>query len=100
MQIEKVNQVAGFHILTIILPIKARRQVEINMLLFFKGYLTKRELELSLTGSGEPFHSDEMQEMWTAIKGLKLPADASSTEHRTLPPDAVDYASFTKFMMK
>ncbi|EFX86400.1 hypothetical protein DAPPUDRAFT_35746, partial [Daphnia pulex] len=31
-----------------------------------KGYLTKKELESSLTGSGEPFSADEMEEMWTA----------------------------------
>lgn len=60
------------------------------------GYLTKRELESSLTGSGEPFSSDEFEEMWTAIKALRFPSDSD----RTLPSDAFDYSLYTKYMMK
>ncbi len=36
-----------------------------------KGYLTRAELETALTGSGEPFSTDEMEEMWTAIRSLE-----------------------------
>ena len=62
----------------------------------FLGYLTKKELESSLTGSGEPFSTDEMDEMWTAIKALRSPLDSD----RILPSDAFDYTLYVKYMMK
>ncbi|KAK4002070.1 dynein regulatory complex protein 8 [Daphnia magna] len=61
-----------------------------------KGFLSRKELESSLTGSGEPFSSDEMEEMWTAIKALRCPSDSD----RTLPPDAFEYSVYAKYMMK
>jgi hypothetical protein len=64
--------------------------------LSFTGYLTKKELESSLTGSGEPFSTDEMEEMWTAIKALRFPSDSD----RVLPSDAFDYSLYAKYMMK
>jgi len=67
-------------------------------MLSLKGYLTRKELELALVGAGEPFSSDEFDEMWTAIKVLRLSAEERST--LPMPPDSFDYVQFTKFIMK
>ena len=63
--------------------------------LSISGYLNKKELESALTGSGEPFSTDEMEEMWTAIKALRFPES-----DRALPSDAFDYTLYAKYMMK
>ena len=50
-----------------------------------KGYLTRAELETALTGSGEPFSADEMEEMWTAIRSLEQ-SSRPGTAPTALPP--------------
>lgn len=66
------------------------------MFVAISGYLVRKELESALTSCGEPFSTDEMEEMWKAIQSLKLDRGGD----RLTPADGFDYTTFTKFMMK